>query len=214
MKPKPFLPPFALAAGPALIALLTWFAGDGTAGAQSPWTWPEGPAGPLVLTGSPTEPEGYRMSAYRSPVPATLRGATVVTSDQALDLWLAGSVHFIDVLPRPPRPEGLPDDVIWRPPPRLAIPGGVWLANVGFGALNPELEAYFRDNLARITTGRKDAPVLFYCLADCWMSWNAAKRAISYGYKKVLWFPEGTDAWTAAGLPTELSEPTAGWAPE
>jgi hypothetical protein len=31
----------------------------------------------------------------------------------------------------------------------------------------------------------------FYCLADCWMSWNAAKRALSLGYSNVAWYREG-----------------------
>ena len=38
------------------------------------------------------------------------------------------------------------------------------------------------------------------------MSWNAAKRALSYGYSRVYWYPEGTDGWAAAG--GELTEAT------
>ena len=33
------------------------------------------------------------------------------------------------------------------------------------------------------------------------MSWNAAKRALALGYGNVAWFPDGTDAWEALGLP-------------
>jgi rhodanese-related sulfurtransferase len=33
------------------------------------------------------------------------------------------------------------------------------------------------------------------------MSWNAAKRALSYGYTNVAWYPEGTDGWQRANLP-------------
>jgi rhodanese-related sulfurtransferase len=36
------------------------------------------------------------------------------------------------------------------------------------------------------------------------MSWNAAKRILTYGYTNVAWYPEGTDAWERAGL--ELTE--------
>ena len=39
------------------------------------------------------------------------------------------------------------------------------------------------------------------------MSWNAAKRAISYGYSNVHWYPEGTDGWAEAGLPLAGAEP-------
>jgi PQQ-dependent catabolism-associated CXXCW motif protein len=38
-------------------------------------------------------------------------------------------------------------------------------------------------------------------MADCWMSWNAAKRALELGHKAVVWYPEGTDGWSEAGLP-------------
>jgi PQQ-dependent catabolism-associated CXXCW motif protein len=69
------------------------------------------------------------------------------------------------------------------------------------------MERYFRDNLARLSQGDKARAMLFYCQANCWMSWNAAKRAISYGYSRVYWYPEGTDGWAAAGLPTETGEP-------
>ena len=42
--------------------------------------------------------------------------------------------------------------------------------------------------------------LVIYCQADCWMSWNAAKRALSYGYPNVAWYPDGTDGWERAGL--------------
>ena len=42
--------------------------------------------------------------------------------------------------------------------------------------------------------------VVIYCLADCWMSWNAAKRILAYGYSNVAWYPEGTDGWERTGL--------------
>ena len=39
------------------------------------------------------------------------------------------------------------------------------------------------------------------------MSWNAAKRAAGWGYTKVHWYPDGTTAWEAAGLPVKKSQP-------
>jgi PQQ-dependent catabolism-associated CXXCW motif protein len=111
------------------------------------------------------------------------------------------------VLPRRPKPENLPKNVIWRDPPRDNIPDSVWLPNVGFGALAPEVETYFRSNLARLTKGRKDTGILFYCQAECWMSWNSAKRAVGLGYTAVYWYPEGTDGWAATGGELERSEP-------
>ena len=34
---------------------------------------------------------------------------------------------------------------------------------------------------------------VIYCQENCWMSWNAAKRVLSYGYPNVAWYPEGTE---------------------
>ena len=40
------------------------------------------------------EPDGYRTQDYRAPTPATLKGARVVTTAQAADLWKAGGAVF------------------------------------------------------------------------------------------------------------------------
>jgi PQQ-dependent catabolism-associated CXXCW motif protein len=73
------------------------------------------------------------------------------------------------------------------------------LPNVGYGVLSPEFENYFRTRLQTLTGNNTAKPIVFFCLKDCWMSWNAARRAISWGYSTVLWFPEGTDGWQAIG---------------
>jgi rhodanese-related sulfurtransferase len=39
------------------------------------------------------------------------------------------------------------------------------------------------------------------------MSWNAAKRALSYGYSNVVWYPEGTDGWELEDLPLADAQP-------
>jgi rhodanese-related sulfurtransferase len=39
------------------------------------------------------------------------------------------------------------------------------------------------------------------------MSWNAAKRVLSYGYSNVAWYPDGTDGWERAGLPLVEAQP-------
>ena len=81
-----------------------------------------------------------------------------------------------------------------------SIPGAVWLPNVGFGELAPETEAYFRAGLARATGSDLHRPIVIFCMRDCWMSWNAAKRALGFGYTGVHWFPDGTDGWTESGI--------------
>lgn len=149
------------------------------------------------------EPEGYRDGDYRSPVPETLSGATVLNDVAAHTLWETGTTLFVDVLPKAPKPEKLPKGTIWREPKRKGIPGAIWLPNVGYGRIHETVNAYFQDNLAANTTDR-DHPIVFYCLADCWMSWNAAKRAMTeYGYTRVFWYPDGTDGWEFSDYPME-----------
>jgi PQQ-dependent catabolism-associated CXXCW motif protein len=150
------------------------------------------------------------MGAYRAPVPETLAGATVLSTEDAHALWTSGGAVFVDVLPQPGRPTGLPEGTIWREPPREDIPGSVWLPNTGHGALSSEAEAYFADGLAAAVEGDMEAPLVFYCQAECWMSWNAAKRAMALGHGDVSWYPEGTDGWEAAGHPLERRAPEEG----
>jgi PQQ-dependent catabolism-associated CXXCW motif protein len=155
----------------------------------------------------PAEPSGYRLEDYRAPTPATLSGARVVTTAEAHQLWMEKAVVFIDVLPQAPRPANLPDNVLWRDKPRFDIPGSIWLPDTGYGALAPEVEHYFLDGLARASGGEKTRALLFYCQRDCWMSWNAAKRALQAGYTNVIWYPEGTEAWSEEKYPFEERRP-------
>jgi PQQ-dependent catabolism-associated CXXCW motif protein len=153
------------------------------------------------------EPEGYRTDNYRAPVPATLAGARVLATGEAEAIWRAGAGVFIDVLPHAPKPQNLPAGTIWREKPRLNIPGSIWLPDTGYGALAAATEDYLRHGLARASGGNRATLLVIYCLADCWMSWNAAKRALSYGYRNVAWYPEGTDGWQRADLPVAESQP-------
>jgi PQQ-dependent catabolism-associated CXXCW motif protein len=153
------------------------------------------------------EPEDYRTGEYRAPTPATLRGARVVTTEEAKALWDGGEAIFVDVMPHAPRPANLPAGTIWRERPRQNIPRSIWLPDTGYGELAAITESYLRDNLARATAGDRARLLVFYCLRDCWMSWNAAKRALAMGYTNVAWYPDGTDGWAFADLPLEPSTP-------
>ena len=155
---------------------------------------------------APAEPDHYRTDHYRAPVPRTRRGARVVTPAQAAALWKRGTAVFVDVLPRPPRPR-LPPDTLWREEPRLDIPGSIWLPDTGYGALAPPMKAYLRNGLDKATGGDRGKRLVIYCLQDCWMSWNAARRALAMGYRNVIWYPAGTDGWSGAGLPLKETKP-------
>jgi len=162
---------------------------------------------PPAAAGGVAEPSGFRMDEYRAPTPDTLEGARVVTTTEAEALWREKKAIFLDVMPAPPKPADLPAGTIWRDPERKDIPGSIWLANVGYGALNAEQQKYFRDALVQYTGNDDSKGILFYCMTDCWMSWNAAKRAVGWGYKSVFWYPSGADGWGRAGLPLEERRP-------
>ena len=156
----------------------------------------------LLLAGPATaqvpEPDAYRGEPYRAPVPATLRGATVVDAGDAIRLH-SENVPFLDVLPRKTRPQGLPEGTIWREPPHETIPGAVWLWDTGWENLAPAEQARLERGLEQVSKGDRTAPMVIFCRSDCWMSWNAARRAVALGYSGVHWFPGGIEGWLAAG---------------
>ena len=152
-------------------------------------------------------PDGYRLDHYRAPTPCDLPGAKVVDALQLQKIIEADDPHLIDAMPLVRTSE---TDFTGRwtaPEPRENIPGSIWLPNIGHGALDEEMTAYFRDNLRQVTAGDRQRPLVFYCFVDCWMSWNAAKRALDFGYRNVIWYPEGTDGWKEAGFILAPSTP-------
>jgi PQQ-dependent catabolism-associated CXXCW motif protein len=165
--------------------------------------------GPVAALGNetPPEPASYRTQEYRSATPATLNGARVLTTDEAHEIWRNGAAVFIDVLPQAPRPANLAPEVVWRDKPRFDIPGSLWLPDTGYGALAPNMESFFRAGLRKATGDNPSRTIIFYCLRNCWMSWNAAKRAMVFGYLSVDWYPDGTDGWSEAGFLLEIRGP-------
>jgi PQQ-dependent catabolism-associated CXXCW motif protein len=160
-------------------------------------------------TAAPTvpEPSSYRTSDYRAPTPATLEGTLALTTAEAHELWSKKEAAFVDVLPQAPRPAGLAPGTLWRDKPRLDIPGSIWLPDTGYGALAPEMGDYFRRGLKQATRGDQTKTLVIYCQRQCWMSWNAAKRAKSVGYPHVLWYSGGTEGWTEAGFALKERQP-------
>ena len=68
--------------------------------------------------------------------------------------------------------------------------------------------AYFDDSLAELTGGDPARPLVFYCDANCWMGYNAAKRAVrELGYRNVYWYPEGVQGWRERRARAGQAEP-------
>ncbi len=141
---------------------------------------------------------GYRMDHYRAPTPDTLPGGTVADYAMVEQATKDGSYQLIDVYAKGVKADPATGEwtVVEK---REHIPTSIWLPGPGFGKLDAAQEAYFRRNLEAVTKGDKARGLLFYCMSDCWHSWNAAHRAIEWGYSHVAWYPLGTDGWREHG---------------
>lgn len=168
------------------------------------------PFGDVLAEGLVAEPDGYRMENYDDVVPDTLKGATVVEAAEVRALRDENGAVLVDVIPEQRRPDTLPAGQLWIPVPHQSIPGSIWLPDVGYGGLSQTTEAYFFNHLKAATNDDKDHDVVFYCRANCWMSWNAARRAVLNGYTSVYWFAEGTDGWFEADYGFETATPAPG----
>lgn len=149
---------------------------------------------------------GYRLTLYRSPTPLNHEQATTLDPQQLHELlqqepnaalldvygnpWLRG--HFT-----------LQED-------HRNLPGSLWLANCGTGELAPGWEPYCAGWLEHISGGDKNFPLVFYCRIDCWLGWNAAKRAADWGYQRLYWLRDGIEGWAEAGFELVPSQP-ADW---
>lgn len=152
------------------------------------------PAVPQTLTvhetqdlGVPAQ-RGLHPGPMHGPTPTSLPGGRLVTTE-ALAALLGR-----------PGSAALPVDVLGQGP---TLPGAVaapWLGQPGAldDALQPQAAAW----LARLTGGVHDRPLVFFCASrECWLSYNAARRAVHAGHTQVMWYRGGLQAWQAAGLP-------------
>jgi PQQ-dependent catabolism-associated CXXCW motif protein len=131
-----------------------------------------------------------RQPPYHGPTPLEIPGAQVVGTRQ-LQAMLAGPDKpiLIDVLSE----RG-----------HVTLAGAVWLSGAGYGTnfLDP-VQLELTQLLGQLTGGDKSRHLVFFCASSqCWLSYNAALRAVAAGYARVYWYRGGVDAWTAAALPT------------
>ncbi|MBL8388851.1 MAG: hypothetical protein JNK17_11595 [Hydrogenophaga sp.] len=89
---------------------------------------------------------------------------------------------------------------------RKTIPGSVMMRGGGEAPFYAAEKARFSAALEKLTEGDKTRAIVFLCLSsECWLSYNASLYAIDAGYKDVLWYRGGTNAWAGASL--EASSP-------
>ena len=142
---------------------------------------------------------GFRIARQRAPTPDDIPPPARVADVDTVAILLEEGAVVIDVAGALQSRFDELDGTWLVQGPRDTLPGAVWLPEVGRGVIEPVLEGYLKSNLYRLTEGDPDRPVVVFCLADCWMSWNATQRVAALGYAKVYWFPEGVDGWRESG---------------
>ena len=139
-----------------------------------------------------------KIEGHASPTPREIPGAQVVTTPELR--------HLLQ-LPIEERP--LVFDVLSEA--HLTLPGAIWLPGAGLGK---DFEDPVQERLAAflsfLTGGRSDRALVFLCTGPrCWLSYNAALRAVRLGYTNVHWYRGGIEAWGASG--GALREPNVQW---
>lgn len=130
--------------------------------------------------------------AMHGPTPASIPGGQLITTQGLLSLIAGRQAPYLllDILGGP--------QVI--PGAQSAVPAAQP------GTFNDATQQQFGQFLAQATGGNKEMPLVLYCQSrECWMSYNAALRAINLGYRNVLWYRGGIEAWQAAGQPLQPS---------
>ncbi len=148
---------------------------------------------------------GYRIARYRGVVPSAPAGVTRIDADTVRALQRR-EARLIDVTPA----EGGHWDIARREW-RLAeghetIPGARWLPEAGRGDAPSGTIRW----LLAAAPADKSRTVIVFCLADCWMSWNAARRLVAGGYRDVRWFADGIDGWRERGWALAPAKPAGG----
>lgn len=161
-----------------------------------------------VLADTLFNEQGFRINNYRRATPESSPAGQILSTQQLRRLIQSESPVLIDVQAITLRPESTEFGHAWLPSrTRWHIDGSTWLPNIGYGELDQRMQSYFQSNLQRLTQGNKHRAIVFYCVVDCWMSWNAVRRAAKWGYSNIFWYPDGTDGWEQAGLPLVEAAP-------
>lgn len=150
---------------------------------------------------------GYRIEKQRSPTPDDIKLPAILIDANEVDRLIKNGALAVDVFGALQSRYDELDGTWLVSKARLSIPGAVWLPEVGRGVLEPQMQAYLEYNIKNLTDGSFDKPVIVFCVADCWMSWNASQRIAELGYKNVFWFRNGTDGWLDTDRTLEKVEP-------
>lgn len=135
-----------------------------------------------------------RTVGYHAPTPMQIPGGRTVTTLELKALTEAEpKPYVIDVL----------GGGVHR-----TIAGAFWMLGSGAGDMSKDEEERFAKAIAAFAGGDRNRPMVFFCVdSECWLSYNAALRAIALGYTSVMWYRGGIAAWRTAELPMAQSDP-------
>ena len=150
---------------------------------------------------------GYRISAYRAPVTGVPEHVRRIDTHLAAQLWRTHRAVFIDVMPAEGGHRDASTGLWYVAAVRETIPGAAWFPESGRGVPDPAILEGFRAGVAALTRGDRHRRLVVFCRADCWMSWNAARRLAREGHTRVFWYADGTDGWRDADLPLAPATP-------
>lgn len=144
-----------------------------------------------------------RLEDHASPTPREIPGARTI-----------GTSELRRLLQSPLEERPLVFDVLSEE--HLTLPGAIWLPGAGRGSgFDDPLQMRLARLLDFLTAGKRERTLVFLCTGPrCWLSYNAALRAVRLGYHDVRWYRGGIQAWGASG--GALREPRVIWerAPE
>lgn len=157
----------------------------------------------IVLLSAAADPSfdpatGYRVAQYRGIVPGPPPGVSQVDARAVARLVDRHAAILVDVVPAE---GGIRDPATgrWRlAKPAASIPGAAWFPEAGRGVPDSAIARWFLAGVRRLLQAHPRRSIVVFCLADCWMSWNAALRLHRAGIP-VLWFGEGSDGWRDLG---------------
>lgn len=150
--------------------------------------------------------QGYRLTHYRGVVPAPPEGVVRIDGGAARTLWRTHRAIFVDASPAAGVREAA--TVRWTLyDAHRTIPGAHWFPDSGRGVLAGGIDRWLTQGVRQLQAGHRGRPVVVFCYADCWMSWNAALRLRRAGIRDVRWYAEGLDGWRDMDLPTVTATP-------
>lgn len=128
-------------------------------------------------------PQDRLQTNLHGPTPTSIPGGKLITTDGVLSLYQQSNQNGLIVFH------------VLGPGPTLPNAQNAAPASQP-GSFDDQTQQQFGQYLQQVTQGNRGRPLVFYCQStQCWMSYNAALRAIRMGFTQVYWYRGGIEAW-------------------